>query len=1143
MAGRWSTELAVTEFKDIQASAMAVDCIGQWALLAGRKNLAFVDLTKTPHTSVKVTRQSKWDISCVQWNGHASHAYRFVTACNQRLDVFDFRDGSASHCCSLKAHSRNISDVDWSPFDVNIVASCSVDTYTYFWDVRDSKKPVKSFQSVCAYQVKWNKVTNNLFATTHDGDVRIWDPRKGNAPLQYISAHPSKIHGLDWSNTDQHKLTTASQDCSIRVWDYNNPRKCEAMINSENPVWRARYTPFGEGIVSVVVPQLRRGDNNLYLWHIRNQSAPVHTFVGHKDVILEFQWKKQQTGARDQQLVTWSKDQSLRIWKVDPTMQKSCGYEIDDQTNGLLEDDELTSFGNYKSQLDEKHVSMPHQETIDLSSHSTTAGDKSNSSLPGGGQSLMSTMLSALPLDQEVEEIKGRIPGFKIEQADFLRRMLTFRLTKGLHYLDIQLTFPDRYPIKIIPNIVISQTNLDQEISNGIYKAFNETCTKFVSSHLNCLEPAIKTMLQHMEKTVSTPMSPETPVQQLEDRKSLLDKKFHVEKVIRPPVSPVAQNVVPIYPTGSFQDSCIPFPRTSGATFCSNDRLVTFGIPASMKKVNDDSELTPRAISDLVSYTMSSQWMRPQSNSFVSSLFYSSPPAITAEGISVSNFYTEKYYRGRHHRPGHHKARARDTKESKQDKADKMNKKMQKVGSVKVYDVSSIIPISKFLAQNYKLDLDDIHGTCEHNSNVAKKLGRKDLVMVWEQVDQMTKPCLQPSLDISKGMPWAYTPFGRQILKKMLDHYNKIKDVQTMAMLCCVFWDKEKPRKDLSALMASSSSQKTSEYIAPNTRKHSLQERSSLADSLRENYYVPEPEKWCSIPEVPEITMASSTDSGWNMLLNKTGSNAAVQIYHSPFPSLPPPPSSSPSSSLIASSVSVVRGRGRTMAEVASQPNLAALFRAGRGKASRSAAMIKSKRSFSWSESYDEFKIVEDKDPKDRVLEKEISQHRNNSKMLAPELRQHYEHIKKTYANILFKWGLLNERALILKHTNSIDAEQKVIEFPVSCWNCHEDVKGAQCTHCSYTALRCAVCNLGVRAFVQPRTNYKAADVLFLELSLLEEWLSPANEPHLPEGSNSRLFSLATMSFTDSTTPTPLEVSDSTCIDQYQKHKPNKQHQ
>lgn len=28
------------------------------------------------------------------------------------------------------------SDVDWSPFDVNQLTSCSVDTYTYLWDIR-----------------------------------------------------------------------------------------------------------------------------------------------------------------------------------------------------------------------------------------------------------------------------------------------------------------------------------------------------------------------------------------------------------------------------------------------------------------------------------------------------------------------------------------------------------------------------------------------------------------------------------------------------------------------------------------------------------------------------------------------------------------------------------------------------------------------------------------------------------------------------------------------------------------------------------------------------------------------------------------------------------------------------------------------
>ena len=32
---------------------------------------------------------------------------------------------------------RNVfRDIDWSPFDVNVFASCSMDSRTYLWDVR-----------------------------------------------------------------------------------------------------------------------------------------------------------------------------------------------------------------------------------------------------------------------------------------------------------------------------------------------------------------------------------------------------------------------------------------------------------------------------------------------------------------------------------------------------------------------------------------------------------------------------------------------------------------------------------------------------------------------------------------------------------------------------------------------------------------------------------------------------------------------------------------------------------------------------------------------------------------------------------------------------------------------------------------------
>ena len=43
------------------------------------------------------------------------------------------------------------------------------------------------------------------------------DLQKGNAPVQYIAGHLSKIHGLDWHPTEENVLATSSQDCSVKV--------------------------------------------------------------------------------------------------------------------------------------------------------------------------------------------------------------------------------------------------------------------------------------------------------------------------------------------------------------------------------------------------------------------------------------------------------------------------------------------------------------------------------------------------------------------------------------------------------------------------------------------------------------------------------------------------------------------------------------------------------------------------------------------------------------------------------------------------------------------------------------------------------------------------------------------------------------
>lgn len=44
-----------------------------------------------------------------------------------------------------------------------------------------------------ATQVRWNRLSRYLLATAHDGDIKLWDQRKGTAPVQYIAAHLAKV--------------------------------------------------------------------------------------------------------------------------------------------------------------------------------------------------------------------------------------------------------------------------------------------------------------------------------------------------------------------------------------------------------------------------------------------------------------------------------------------------------------------------------------------------------------------------------------------------------------------------------------------------------------------------------------------------------------------------------------------------------------------------------------------------------------------------------------------------------------------------------------------------------------------------------------------------------------------------------------
>ena len=188
-----------------------------------------------------------------------------------------------------------------------------------------------------ATQVKWNRQDSHILASSHDKVLRIWDDRKGAYPLRSIEAHATKIYGVDWSRTETTSLVTCSLDRTIKFWDYTGDvDEPTYTLRTPFPVWRARHTPFGSGLLAM--PQ--RGDYDLHLYHRlqakENQeeqmTSAVHRFGGHNNQVKEFLWRPrgsvtENNDDREFQLVSWGTDRILRLHEVGEDVLDLVGYQ------------------------------------------------------------------------------------------------------------------------------------------------------------------------------------------------------------------------------------------------------------------------------------------------------------------------------------------------------------------------------------------------------------------------------------------------------------------------------------------------------------------------------------------------------------------------------------------------------------------------------------------------------------------------------------------------------------------------------------------------------------------------------------------------------------------------------------------------
>ncbi|XP_050670401.1 GATOR complex protein WDR59 isoform X2 [Leptidea sinapis] len=612
MSVHWSSELMKWEYRDLQATAMTVDYSGNNVLLVGRRWLAIKQLSFDDDSGdiiKKYPRHSKYDAAGAEWCQSYPGQKLCAIASNQRVDVYEWRSGNDLTCiCSLKGHTRVVSDTHFHRQEHNLIATCSIDTYTHMWDLRDSRKPVVSLCAVAGTsQVQWNKVASHIVATAHDGDIRIWDYRKNSAPLHYISAHLCKIHGVDWSPHHEYQLVTSSHDGSIKYFDINNARRPENVIMTNFPVWRAIYTPFGSGLLTIGVgwgglPRVEQA-GVIGIWI---EGTLTHRLVGHTDTVQTMVWRPN-THPSNYQLITWGRDQTLRIWNMHPSLLKMCSH--------FLPDD---------SDMDEDNIS-------DASYASTISSLNDLSASDNKGQEIqMNKIIHKTPtsIDEEFESIR-EMANIEVTDMNIDTRTCQIHSERNGYTANLQVTFPRNVTEQTIPKFSwLSGTNVDSPTTIKILQAINKAANRRKKEGQRCLLHCLKTLATSID---------EIPVKSSDDSDSMKSSQRSQSE---------CENA---------GDSCIPFPRTCGAKWCGVSTLVVFNRPSNLRRLSLKHETgTPRSMSSLsiVPGVFGTGY------SSISPHATTTPSPTNASGFAQmlhrhpSNSITTFYFQDRRHRAG-----------------------------------------------------------------------------------------------------------------------------------------------------------------------------------------------------------------------------------------------------------------------------------------------------------------------------------------------------------------------------------------------------------------------------------------------------------------------------------------------------------
>lgn len=148
-------------------------------------------------------------------------------SCNRNIHLWQLRDSSTWHVDQrpLNAHTDSVEDIQWSPNEKNVFASCSVDKTIRIWDAR-AVGPKACMLTANAHEsdvnvITWNRHDPFILSGGDDGMLKVWDLRQfqNGVPIATFKHHTAPITSVEWHPTDSTVFVASGDDHQITIWD------------------------------------------------------------------------------------------------------------------------------------------------------------------------------------------------------------------------------------------------------------------------------------------------------------------------------------------------------------------------------------------------------------------------------------------------------------------------------------------------------------------------------------------------------------------------------------------------------------------------------------------------------------------------------------------------------------------------------------------------------------------------------------------------------------------------------------------------------------------------------------------------------------------------------------------------------------